>query len=196
MAGGERLFTGQADPVSTEALAGANLGQMFTVSANGRFVVGGATWIQAGAFRPWWQVWNKDTATLLREGDITALGGKPTTGWFYFNMADLTAGTTVLTPLSISTGVTYITSGWSAVQPGKLQTFTDGGFSYPFGISPLATAGSIYVDASPPRTTIPSATGFVTGRFYAADVTLDGPANLPQRALVGVSRAAQSRSRW
>ncbi len=191
--GGERLYTGEAGPGSTEAIGGGNsLGQKFTISTNGRTVVGGASWVQAGVFFPWWQIWNKDTGVLLREGDITGLSPSGT-GWFYFDMASLGAGTTVLTPLALSTGVNYIVNIWSGAQAGD-QVYTDGGFSYPFGTSPLSTAGSIYNNGQP-RDVAPVFEGFTTGRFYA-DLTLDSPDNPRPHITVAPSFAVTRAATW
>lgn len=191
--GGERLYTNQADPFSREAIAGNSLGEIFTISQSGRTIVGGGCWIENGFYFPWWQVWNKDTSTLLREGDITALPGKPTTGWFYFNTSDLGAGTTPLTPLPVATATNYIGCGWSGAQGGN-QVFTDGGFSYPFGVSPLSATGSVFGTVGQARSVMPAFTGFVTGRFYF-DVTLDSP-DMPRPPIVTPSPAVVRAGRW
>jgi len=191
---GERLYTGQADPNQTEATTNNALGQIFTVSDSGRSAIGGGVWVESGVFRPWWSIWNRDTSTLLREGDITALGPSGT-GWFYFNLADCTAGTTALTPLALSTGVNYQVVAWTSTTSGN-QRYSDGGFSYPFGTSPLSTSGCVYGNNGDARSVFANNTGFTAGRFYT-DVTLDSPSVfIPKRAIVGPSRAAQSRSRW
>jgi hypothetical protein len=170
--GGERLYTNEADPASREAIGtGNSLGEIFTVSQNGRTIVGGSSWVEEGVFFPWWQVWNKDTGVLLREGDITALPDKPFTGWLRFSLADLGAGTTPLTPLAPATSVNYIVCGWTGPQAGN-QVFTAGGFAYPFGESPLSATGSVFGTNGQARDVMPNFTGFTNGRFYF-DVTLE-----------------------
>lgn len=191
---GERLFTGQANPASTEPKAPGALGQIFTISTNGRFISGGSVWVEGGVFFELWQLWNKDTGTQLRSLDITSLSpasnveGGGDTGWFRFNLTDLSS-----TPYGPSTGVNYIVNMWTASSGGS-QVYTDGGFSYPFGTSPLSTTGSIY-GVSNASTDPPTFTGFTTGRFYA-DVTLDSPASVAPVPLVAPSAAAIRAGSW
>jgi hypothetical protein len=195
--GGERLYTEQAGPASREVITGNFLGEIFTISENGRFVVGGASWVENGAFFPWWQIWSRLSTTLLREGDITALdpaahtspaGG---TGWFYFALADLTPGTTVLTPLPLVTGGgnVYQVGGWTPVGTPGNQVYTDAGFSYPFGVSPLAATGSVYGNPGDARSVYANNTGFTSGRFYF-DVTLESSFIAARPFIVSVASRA------
>lgn len=165
--GGERLYPGQADPGSTDLIASTNrnLGQKFTCSQTGRYIVGGGIWVQANVYPERWQIWNKGTGVQLANLAMSTLNPSGT-GWLYFTLAQLS--TADIGPLDTAT--TYIVATWTPAGPGS-YVFTNGGFSYPFGQSPLSTNGCIFRDNGT-STQIPNDETFTGGRFYA-DLTLD-----------------------
>lgn len=186
--GGERLFPGQANPVSSDTIAPDNrsLGQIFQCSQAGRRVVGGGFWVQADVYPERWQLWLKSSpgAPLV---DVALAALSPSgTGWRYFYLAEL--ATNPYGPLTAA--VDYVVNTWTPNGPGN-YVYTSGGFAYPFGQTPLSTGACIFRNGGA-STLIPNDETFTGGRFYV-DVVLDAG---PQVLVQGPSRAAQRASRW
>lgn len=174
---GETLYAGQAGPTASDSIgSGQSLGQKWVCSEPGRFIVGGASWVQAGVFFPLWQIWLKGSpSTIEIELDITSLdpagntdpeGG---TGWFRFLFSELSEP-----PWPVPEDTVHIVNQWTGAQAGNYR-YADSGFSYPFPPdSVLTTSGSIYNNGQA-SSVPPIFEGFTNGRFYA-DLLLDSPA--------------------
>lgn len=194
--GGERLYTGQPGPSNNDGIAPDNrsLGEIFRITQTGRYIVGGAVWIEATVYPERWQVWRKTGAVQMADHALAPLspsvvGG---TGWFYFSLAELRALEIEAPNIGpLLTGTDYVVNSWTPSGAGD-YVFS-GSTEYPFGDAPLSALGPIFRNGGTPGQ-IPDDETFTGGRFYV-DVTLDsfGP---PPRMPVSTSRAAQTASRW